>query len=158
MELVIGVEAAALIAEIPEMQALMNSDQNLIHLSGTIYIYQNLTDAMKACDLLLEAGLYENMHPIVLVDSGRLGECFHDYGFRSGAKVFLFKDLLTAFYLEGEDPEQVEMAKAQIEEHLVFETLASRHEVLFVDQQFDSLMLGIAKAYNCIPRFLDLDK
>jgi hypothetical protein len=158
MEVVIGVEAAALISEIPGFEELMNSDCNVTQRFGTIYIYRNLQAAISACDLLIDAGLYENMHTFIQYDNGRPGECFFDCGFSDGSKVYLFKDLLFAFYLEGDDELQVEMAKAQIEEHLVYETDFRGLDVLYAEKQFDTLVKGIAQAYNCKARFLDLDK
>ncbi|TCN22878.1 hypothetical protein [Mesobacillus foraminis] len=158
MEVMIGVEAAALISEIPEFEELMNSDCNVIERFGTIYIYRDLQAAINACDVLIDAELYENMHTFIKHANGKPGECFFDCGFSDGSNVYLFKDLLFAFYLEGDDELQVKMAKEQIEEHLVFETVLHGVNVLYAEKQFDSLVKGIARAYNCEARFLDLDK
>jgi hypothetical protein len=157
MDIAYGVEANPLITEIPEFISLLSSNLKLIEISDCTYIYEDEKDANSAISLLEEAELFVSIHPLIVVDNGFTGECFYDNGFTGQTRTYLYKELLTAFILTGEN-QQVEMAKIQVDEQLVYKTILKHAEVFFVEPQFSTLMEGIAAAYNCKLSFLDLDK
>jgi len=157
MDFAFGVEANPLISEIQEFSILLSANLKLIETVEVTYIYQDENDANTAISLLKEAELFEALHPLIVLDSGFIGECFFDYGFNGQKRTYLYKELLTAFFLSG-DNLQLEMAKLQVDEHLVYKTNMRGNEVFFVEQQFSTLMEGIAAAYNCKLSFLNLDK
>ena len=158
MDSAFAVESKPLITDIPEFEKLLSSDPSLIEIIDLLYIYKDEKSAASAKELLEEAELFEGLHPLIFLDNGRAGENFFDYGFKGEKGVYLFKDLLIAFYLVGDDPAQIKMATLQIEEHLVFAATHTAHELLFVEFHLSSLINGIATAYECVPRFLVLDK
>lgn len=157
MKYAFGVEANPLISDIHEFYILLSDNLNLIETVNLTSIYENEKDANTAMSLLKEAELFEELHHLIVLDSGMRGVCFFDYGFNGEKRTYLYKELLTAFSLSG-DKLQVEMAKLQIDEHLVYKTSIRDHEVFFVEQQFSTLMEGIAAAYNCRLSFFNLDK
>jgi hypothetical protein len=157
MDFAYGVEANPLISEIQEFATLLSSNLKLTETIDCTYIYENKIDATNAMALLKEAELFEAIHPLIVLENGISGDCFFDNGFKGQTRTYLYKELLTAFDLTGEK-QQLEMAKIQIDEHLVYKTNIDHIEVFFVEQQFSSLVEGIAAAYNCKLSFLDLDK
>jgi hypothetical protein len=157
MNFAYGVEANPLITDIQEFAPLLSSHLKLVETLDCIYIYEDKNDAIGAMSLLKEAELFEAIHPLIVLDNGFTGDCFFDNGFKGQTRTYLYKELLTAFCLTG-DNQQLDMAKIQVDEHLVYKTSKEHSEVFFVEQQFSTLMEGIAAAYNCKLSFLDLDK
>ncbi|WP_404329270.1 hypothetical protein [Mesobacillus maritimus] len=157
MDFAYGVEVNPLITDIPEFASLLSYNLKLIETLDCTYIYEDENDANSAMSLLKEAELFEALHPLIVLESGFIGDCFFDNGFKGQTRTYLYKELLTAFFLTGEN-QQLEMAKIQVDEHLVYKTSKGHSEVFFVEQQFSTLMAGIAAAYNCRLSFLDLDK
>jgi hypothetical protein len=152
-----AVEANHLIAEIPEFDELMRSDSSLADVNEWMYLYHEKSAAEQAANLCREAGLLEEVHPLVCLKNGMEGELFADYGFKVEKRVYLFKDLVCAFILESSDLQDANMAKLQIAEHLVASE-SPNSSLFFVDRELSSLMDGIAQAYGCKLSFLDLDK
>ncbi len=157
MKYAYGVEATPLISEIQEFSILLSAHLTLIETVNLTYIYETEEDANTARTLLEEAELFVDFHPLIVLDSGFSGECFFDNGFNGENRTYLYKETLTAFSLSG-DHQQLAMAMLQIDEHLVYRARIHYHEVIFVEQQFSTLMKGIGAAYNCKLSFLDLDK
>ncbi|MBY0096385.1 hypothetical protein [Mesobacillus maritimus] len=157
MHFAYGVEATPLISDIQEFVPLLTSNLKLIEAVDSFYIYEDEHDAINVMSLLKEAELFETLHPLIVLDNGSTGECFFDNGFKGQTWTYLYKDILTAFLLTGKC-EQLEMAKIQVDEQLVYKTSMEGSEVFFVEKQFSTLVEGIAAAYNCKLSFLDLDK
>ncbi|MCM3586343.1 hypothetical protein M3182_11430 [Mesobacillus maritimus] len=158
MERAYGVEAKPLISEIEEFEYLLSHNLSLIESVDSVYIYQTKEDAEIAQSILEEADALESIHSLVLIHNGQVVHASFDYGFAGVKWVYLYEELIAAFTLFGDDLEAIEMAKIQIEEHLVLQTALDFVEIFFVDRQFTGLMERIASAYNCKVSFLDLDK
>lgn len=68
-----------------------------------------------------------------------------DYGFFSqNNRIYLYETMVASFSIVKGEKEQIEMARLQIEEHLV----AIDQERLYVDTMQKELMEGIARAYQ----------
>ncbi|WP_053364095.1 hypothetical protein [Bacillus sp. FJAT-27251] len=152
-----AVEVAPLIAEIPEFDDVLCSHYSFAGVHGLMYLFHDKTEAEQAADLCREAGLLEEIHPLICLENAAEGELFADYGFKAGERVYLFKDLVSAFTLECSAPDEARMAKLQIEEHLAAAG-GTDSSLFFTDRQMCTLMTGIARAYGCKALFLDLDK
>ena len=153
-----GVESDPLVFEIPELEQLLFTHDDFIKKKDAIYIYTTYEAAYEAKKLLEEADLFENLHPLIVLNDGKQGENFFDFGFKTQNTVFLYKEMIIAFSIDGEDFQNKEMAKLQLEEHLVYSTAINSNEVFFVESNLRSLIVGILKAYQCKASFLDLDK
>ncbi|KKK33201.1 hypothetical protein WQ57_25055 [Mesobacillus campisalis] len=152
-----AVEVDPLIAEIPEFNDVLRSNPGFAGVHGLVYLFHDKAGAEQAADLCREAGLLEEVHSLVCLKNAAEGELFADYGFKSGERVYLFKDLVSAFTLEWSALDEARMAKLQIEEHLVAAG-GPDSWMFFIDRQMCTLMEGIAQAYGCKALFLDLDK
>lgn len=158
MDSAFGVEANPIVSEVEEFEALLHADTNVLEQLGAMFIYTNESDAACAKGLLQEADLFEEIHPMIVFENGVEGECFFDYGFKGENRTYLLKESLTGFSLVGDNQQMIEMAKLQIEEHLVYQATIDYHELFFVEHQLSDLIKRIAEAYKCGALFLDLDK
>ncbi|MBT2685677.1 hypothetical protein [Bacillus sp. ISL-37] len=154
MQIFIGIEANPLLSELPDFDQFLQSTAPPLLIHENIYIYHDPQIADVASDLLSEADLLEEMHQLIKTE-GKAGEDFYDYGFQTGADVFLFANDLSAFRFTGGIKVQTEMALLQLEEHLVFTTVEG---IYFTIDHYTELVLGIVKAYEVKVEFLDLDK
>ncbi|MBM4762284.1 hypothetical protein [Bacillus sp. B15-48] len=158
MYTVYGVEANSLASSIPEFHQMLTSSLEVFENHESMYIYKNSTVANEAKNLLIEANLFEEVHPLLMANKGTEGECFFDYGFNGEKWTYLYKDCISAFTLFGDDLNQSKMAKLQINEHLIYSLCTDSQEIFFIDNQLEPLIKGIASAYKCETNFLDLDK
>ncbi|WP_226677291.1 hypothetical protein [Mesobacillus jeotgali] len=154
MQVFIGIEASPLLSELPDFEQFLQSAAPPLLVHENIYIYNDQQTADVASGLLSEADLHEENHQLIKTE-GTAGEDFYDYGFHSGADVFLFTNDLSAFRFTGGSEVQSEMALLQLEEHLVFKTAEG---IYFTIDHYTDLVLGIVKAYGVKVEFLDLDK
>lgn len=158
MDSAIAVEANPIVSEVEEFEALLHTDTNVLEQLGAMFIYKSERDAAYAKDLLQEADLFEEIHPLIVFENGVEGECFFDHGFKGQNRTYLLKESLIGFSLAGDNQQLIEMAKLQIEEHLVYQATIDYLEIFFVENQLSDLMKRIAEAYKCGTMFLDLDK
>ncbi|WP_133299576.1 hypothetical protein [Bacillus sp. V59.32b] len=82
-------------------------------------------------------------------------ELFEDYGFKTEASTYLFKQSLACFQFASGGKTEIEMALLEMDEILI---ARSDENVYFIDAFQKDLVLGIAKAYQVQPSFLALDK
>jgi hypothetical protein len=157
METAYALEANPIVTEISEFEQLLSADKNFREKLGEMYIYTTDEAANEAKQLLEEVELFENIHPLLVLSDGIEGENFFDFGIKSQHAVYLFREMISAFSLEGEEQMKT-MAKLQLEEHLVYQSAIDSLEIFFVERHLNSLVRGITNAYQCEARFLDLDK
>jgi hypothetical protein len=151
----IGVEAKSFLTELPDFLQFMLSVAPPVRMHENIYIYENRRDAEEALELLKEADLLEETHQLVKISAGAAGEDFFDYGFYAEDSVYLYIEDLAAFKITDGNNIQIQMALAQIEEHLVFKAADS---IFFTISHYTELIKGIVRAYEVKVEFLDLDK
>lgn len=158
MRILQGIEVKPFFFDVPEFRDFFESEFKYERKTGNFYLFSDLETADQAKEVLNEALLFEESHDIIELEQGQNGELFEDYGFTIKDKIYIFNDMVCAFYMTSENSENLEMAKYQLEEHLVFSTHEEKHEIFFVDLQLKKLAIGIAAAYNCKVTFFNLDK
>lgn len=155
MEKLIGIEAKPFISELPDFKQFLQSVAPPILVQSNLFIYMPGSIAEEAAELLRDAELMEEIHPLIKIADGKPGEDFFDYGFFSEGASFLYIDQLLAFNINGTDNNQIEMALLQIHEHLTFKAAG---EIFFIAEHYKELIKGIVRAYDVKVEFLDLDK
>lgn len=159
MKKLFGIEANYIIEEVPEFVALIKEQTKIIDFHDQIFLFEKQSEAEKAEHLLKEVNLFENKLHLLLINEGEKGETFFDFGMESEDRNFLFIENLCAFCIEKGDPEAVEMAVFQFQEHLVFTAENEKPgTIYFSERHLQDLIKGIADAYDIQVSFLDLDK
>lgn len=150
-----GIEASPFISELPDFLQFLQSVAPPLLVQGNLFIYSSGNLADEAAELLHDAELLEEIHPLIKIAEGIPRDDFFDYGFCADGTSFLYIDQLSAFKVSGSDKNQIEMALLQIDEHLTFEAAG---EIFFIAEHYKELIMGIVRAYNVKVEFLDLDK
>ncbi|MDZ5471010.1 hypothetical protein SM124_04505 (plasmid) [Bacillus sp. 31A1R] len=160
MELIYAVEAHYLIEELLEFKELIFNETECMDYTNLFFIYQSQKEADIAKELLIEGDIYIDNHDLVKLSGGTQGECYYDYCLPSekNSCVYLYKDLLSCFYIKSGEDTSIQMFKYQLEEHLVYQTLHQSKDYFFIDNALQELILGTAKAYDIEVSFFDLDK
>jgi hypothetical protein len=151
----IGIEAKPFISELPDFLQFLQSVAPPLLVQGNLFIYSSGNLANEAADLLHDAELLEEIHPLIRIDEGVPGADFFDYGFYADGASYMYIDQLSAFKISGSDNKQIEMALLQIDEHLTFRAAG---EIFFIAEHYRELIMGIVRAYKVKVEFLDLDK
>lgn len=154
MQIFIGIEANAILSELPEFEQFLQSAAPPHFVHGHIYIYGQQQLANEASELLSEADLHEETHQLIKVE-GTAEADFYDYGFSAGSDTYLYANDLSAFRFTAGSAIQTEMALIQLAEHLVYTSVEG---IYFTIAHYTDLILGIVKAYEVKVEFLDLDK
>lgn len=158
MQTVYGIEAKSLIEEVTAFKQIFETENPYSYKHGSIYIYADFEKAQQAQDFLQEVGFFEEQHDLLLCSGGKPGDNFSDYGLAINGLFLLFKVMIVAFELTGNDRQALKMAQFQLEEHLVFTLLQAGSLIYFAGRYDDELISRINAAYNVKCKFLDLDK
>ena len=155
MKKIIGIEANPFISELPDFLQILLSVAPPLLVQGNLFIYSSGNLADEAAEMLHDAELLEEIHPLIKIAEGIPEADFFDYGFYADGASFIYIDQLSAFKISGSDNKQIEMALLQIDEHLTFKAAG---EIFFTAKHYKELIMGIVRAYKVKVEFLDLDK
>ncbi|GLB58186.1 hypothetical protein [Cytobacillus sp. NCCP-133] len=156
---VFGVEANHIIEELPEFIEFIKNETRLSELQKNIFLFEKKEDAQFAQSALMDAALFEDFSLLYYIINGEKGETFDDFGIESKSGFYLFSELLCAFVISGGVKENIQMAKYQFQEHLVFTGKEDNVKPMyFAELHLKELIIGIANAYDIQVSFLDLDK
>lgn len=158
LNIVYSVEAGHFINELPEFQQLIELETSLLDKVLPFFIYKTKEDRKQAIELLIEGELLVDDHEFIHFTQGKKGECFYDYSLISDSSVYLYKELVSSFYVKAGEQDAIQMFKYQLEEHLVFETSMGENDIFFIDRSLSDLIIGLSKAYDIEVSFFDLDK
>jgi hypothetical protein len=120
-----------------------------------IYFFYSYEDVQFLSKELEPFQVIENVHSLYRLEHPKVSDVFEDYGFITNqGSYYLIKDMVIAFQLTEGEHESIHMALLQIDEHLI----AQVQSYYFVDLHQRDLIERIAKAYQVMVSFLDLDK
>ncbi|WP_026583367.1 hypothetical protein [Bacillus sp. J33] len=159
MQVLYGIEANFIIEEVPEFIEFIANKTELFDYRQRIFFFEKKEHAEYAKGALIEAGLFEESLKAYYIESGVKGETFDDFGIEMETGYYLFSELLCLFSITHGSEEEIQMAKYQFQEHIVFTAKNnSSAPVYFSELHLRELINGIADAYDIQVSFLDLDK
>ncbi|MBY0122398.1 hypothetical protein [Bacillus sp. S/N-304-OC-R1] len=158
MKIFYAVEANNIIEDVPEFKALILSETKVFDCIESLFIYKLDNEAEQTELLLNEAGLFENRFELIYTNQGIKGENFNDFGLVTNTNTYLLKELICVFAIVGGEETAIQMAKFQLQEHVIYETSYDDREVFFTEHHLKDLINGIANAYDIQVSFFELDK
>ncbi|MGA9226931.1 MAG: hypothetical protein WB217_11370, partial [Mesobacillus sp.] len=90
MNKTIGIEAKPIISELPDFLQFLQSVAPPLHVHGNLFIYSSGNLANEAADLLHDAELLEEIHPLIRIVEGLPGADFFDYGFYADGASYIY--------------------------------------------------------------------
>lgn len=154
MKSAFAVEAKGEIEFLPEIKELILKETNIAFQKDNMFIYLRADDADYAKEILTAAELFEELHQVILTNNGIAGPYFEDFGIQLLDDCYcLFKADLLYFSFTAGNPNDIQMAKYQVEEHLVFETIHNETTLFFSETHNKELIQNIAKAYKTVLSF-----
>ncbi|MBT2687085.1 hypothetical protein J7I93_02690 [Bacillus sp. ISL-47] len=159
MKFLYGVEANYIVEDVPEFMDFIKKETELFDFQRSIFLFENDSDAELAKNLLIESNLIEGSSLLYYITNGEKGESFDDFGLESAKGFYLYPEMLCAFFITRGDAEDIQMAKYQFHEHLVFTAKDDDIGLIYFSElHLKDLINGIAEAYDIEVSFLDLDK
>jgi hypothetical protein len=127
----------------------MAQSVQIIDRDSQLFVIKTEQEAEKLKEIFSKKNVYEETHTLLkLSDQSTITSAFHDYGFKSASEnYYLFADLVVPFQISSTDPQQIEMALLQIDEHLIAKD-DEKQTIYYVDQQHETLIKKYAIAYD----------
>jgi hypothetical protein len=123
-----------------------------------LFIVDNENEATLIQKSLISENKLEELHLLIALEHPAKRPLFSDYGFVTETQSYLLAELVCAFSILNGLTEDIEMAKFQIEEHLIATETWNQQTIYYVDNNQKELIQRFSAAYNIEVSFLDLDK
>lgn len=155
MKTVFAIELGTGREEFADLYSLLEEQIDIIDHFESMLVTGSKQEAQFCRDIATAAGAFTGLH-CLLEDAGFMPlELFGDYGFKTEASIYLFKQSLACFQFASGGKTEMNMALLEMEEILI---ASSDEKYYFIDAFQMDLVLGISKAYQVQLAFLALDK
>ena len=155
MKLMYGIEAKVPI----NLEWFQRLSVELTDHDHEIFIFDNEEEASLIKQSLINVDKFEEEHLLIALEHPPTKmPIFSDYGFVTETQSYLLAEIVCTFSILSGLTEDIEMAKLQIEEHLIASETWNQQTIYYVDNNQKELIQGFSTAYNIEVSFLDLDK
>ncbi|WHY70422.1 hypothetical protein [Fictibacillus enclensis] len=116
---------------------------------GEIAIVETKEEALRLKEYYESQGMFEDIHPLLRMETFQPTERFHDYGLLSAAHhYYLYGDLTFGFHLTNPQSGETDQFLFQLEEHLLGTETKKQKEIYYADRTERELIEKYASAYN----------
>ncbi|SDM81410.1 hypothetical protein SAMN04488137_2046 [Fictibacillus solisalsi] len=116
---------------------------------GEIAIVETKEEALRLKEYYVSQGMFEDIHPLIRMETFQPTGHFPDYGLLSAAhRYYLFADLVFGFHLSNPQSGETDQFIFQLEEHLIGTDTTKQEKVYYADRAERELIEKYASAYN----------
>ncbi|MDQ0218319.1 hypothetical protein ELQ35_12500 [Peribacillus cavernae] len=144
--------------EFPDLYMLLESQVGIIDHFGSFLITGSKKEADFCQEVAAAADAFVEIHCLLQHADTKPLELFSDYGFKTEAAAYLFKQGLACFQFASGGKTERKMPLLEMEEVLIASLVVDSENFFFIDFFQKDLVCGIAKAYGVEAVFLHLDK